>query len=96
MILASQANLGHPDLAYTAKMMGLSNWKAGKAASEWYAKNKHRVDYRHHTTYNYVVFHPDLLETLEQYNIKGEKTKDYGPGVHLKAVEHDPFEGEDR
>jgi hypothetical protein len=47
-------------------------------------------------TYNYVVFHPDFLEALAQYNIKGEKTKDYGPGVHLKAVEHDPFEGEDR
>ena len=45
-------------------------------------------------TYNYVIFHPDFVEAVSQYNIKGEKTKDFGPGVHLKSVEHDPFEGE--
>ncbi|CAB4211978.1 hypothetical protein UFOVP1414_74, partial [uncultured Caudovirales phage] len=31
---------------------------------------------------------------LSQYNINGEKTKDFGPGVHLKSVEHDPFKDE--
>lgn len=66
-------------------------------AIEWVKDGQVKVETRpSKPTYNYVVFHPDLLETLEQYNIKGEKTKDYGPGVHLKAVEHDPFEGEDR
>lgn len=47
-------------------------------------------------TYNYVIFHPDFIEALAQYNIKGDKIRDYGPGVHLKAVEHDPFKDEDR
>jgi len=45
-------------------------------------------------TYNYVIFHPDFVEALSQYNIKGDKVKDFGPGVHLKSVEHDPFKDE--
>jgi hypothetical protein len=45
-------------------------------------------------TYNYVIFHPDFVEALSQYNIRGDKVKDFGPGVHLKSVEHDPFKDE--
>jgi hypothetical protein len=50
--------------------------------------------YRPSASYNYVIFHPDFVEALSQYNIKGDKVKDFGPGVHLKSVEHDPFKDE--
>jgi hypothetical protein len=42
-------------------------------------------------TYNYVVLDPKFIKTIAQYNIKGEKLKDYGSGVHLHPVDHDPF-----
>lgn len=65
--------------------------------SKWLKENADRLEMRYpKPTYNYVIFHPDFVEALAQYNIKGEKVKDYGPGVHLKAVDHDPFKGEDK
>lgn len=48
---------------------------------------------RENLTYNYVIFHPDFVEAVSQYNIKGEKVRDIA-GVHLKSVDHDPFKGE--
>lgn len=45
-------------------------------------------------TYNYVIFHPDFVEALQQYDLKGNLVKEFGPGVHLKAVDHDPFKDE--
>jgi len=42
-------------------------------------------------TYNYVVLDPKFIKTIAQYDIKGEKLKDYGSGVHLHPVDHDPF-----
>lgn len=55
---------------------------------------EHHAKHAPPVTYNYVIFHPDLVEAIAQYNIKGEKVRDMGPGVHLKAVDHDPFKGE--
>lgn len=61
----------------------------------WFEDNHHRFDLSSaNKTYNYVIFHPDFVEAVAQYNIKGEKVKDLGPGVHLKSVDHDPFKGE--
>lgn len=66
-----------------------------KAEHEWVEKNAHRLKMVYpKPTYNYVIFHPDFVEAMAQYNIKGEKLRDIGPGVHLKAVDNDPFKGE--
>lgn len=66
-------------------------------AKKWLEANQHRIDAKLlQPTYNYVVFHPDFIEALQQYDIKGNLVKDFGPGAHLKAVDHDPFEGEDK
>lgn len=62
---------------------------------DWLNKNDAKLEMKYpKPTYNYVIFHPDFVEALAQYNIKGEKIRDIGPGVHLKAVDHDPFKGE--
>ncbi|CAB4142295.1 hypothetical protein UFOVP1414_73 [uncultured Caudovirales phage] len=45
-------------------------------------------------TYNYVVLDPKFIKTIAQYDIKGEKLQDYGSGVHLHPVDHDPFKGD--
>ena len=47
-------------------------------------------------TYNYVIFHPDFVQAVAQYDISGKKVKDFGASVHLKSVDHDPFKGEDK
>jgi hypothetical protein len=64
-----------------------------KKAIDWLKENREHVSIAG-PTYNYVIFHPDFIKALAQYDIKGDKIKDYGPGVHLKSVEHDPFKGE--
>jgi hypothetical protein len=65
------------------------------ALIKWATENRNRLSVkREKKTYNYVIFHPDFIKALAQYDIKGDKIKDYGPGVHLKSVEHDPFKGE--
>lgn len=55
---------------------------------------EHHAKHAPPVTYNYVIFHPDFVEAIAQYNIMGTKVRDMGPGVHLKAVDHDPFKGE--
>ena len=45
-------------------------------------------------TYNYVVLDPKFIKTIAQYDITGEKLQDYGSGVHLHPVDHDPFKGD--
>lgn len=70
------------------------NHNVSPTVESWWKTVKSRITPMTNPTYNYVVFHPDLVEAVAQYNIKGEKTKDFGPGVHLKSVDHDPFEGE--
>lgn len=61
----------------------------------WLAENQRNIGLRPtKPTYNYVIFHPDFVEAIAQYNIMGTKVRDMGPGVHLKAVDHDPFKGE--
>jgi hypothetical protein len=63
---------------------------------DWLNKNEHRLQIvMPERTYNYVVFHPDFIKAIEQYNIRGEKVRDI-TGVHLREVDHDPFKGEGR
>ncbi len=63
--------------------------------AKWVEDNSHRISIAvPKPTYNYVIFHPDFVEAVAQYDIKGNKVKDLSPGVHLKAVDHNPFEGE--
>jgi hypothetical protein len=66
-----------------------------EALIKWATENRDRLSVKMpKKTYNYVIFHPDFIKALAQYDIKGDKLRDYGPGVHLKSVEHDPFKGE--
>lgn len=73
---------------------------AQRKTLDWYRNNLQNLGIEvkpaSKPTYNYVVFHPDLLEILAQYDIKGDKVREFGPGVHLKSVDHDPFGGENR
>jgi hypothetical protein len=80
----------------------INNYKDKKSvdmasrALEWLNKNGHRLQFvPRKPTYNYVVFHPDFIKAVEQYNIKGEKIRDI-PGVYLKEIDHDPFKDEGR
>jgi hypothetical protein len=64
---------------------------------DWLDKNGHRIQIvPRKPTYNYVVFHPDFIKAVEQYNIRGEKIRDIPSGVHLREVDRDPFKGEGR
>lgn len=42
-------------------------------------------------TYNYVMFDPKLMQIVRKYGPKGELLREYGHGVTLKPVDHDPF-----
>ncbi|CAB4142291.1 hypothetical protein UFOVP442_3 [uncultured Caudovirales phage] len=91
------ANSGDIDLSIEHMKERMDQFPGTKPAMEkainWLNENRKHIKMVN-ATYNYVIFHPDFVQALSQYNINGEKTKDFGPGVHLKSVEHDPFKDE--
>jgi hypothetical protein len=66
-------------------------------ALKWVESNKDKLHIKvPKRTYNYVIFHPEVLEILAKYNIHGDMIESFGPGAHFKEVDHNPFEDEDK
>jgi hypothetical protein len=45
-------------------------------------------------TYNYVIFDPDMIQIVRKYDLGGNLVEDYG--FHVREVDGNPFEGEDK
>lgn len=60
------------------------------AVQDFFKKHRGHLQIRP-PSYNYVVFDPGLISHVRKLGMKGEVLRDYGHGVNLHPVDHDPF-----